>query len=73
MRVKKCVAYLFLRPKERRCVLLTWGLFTSEEWEGPPRGAGDGPPLAFTPPCTVPGAICLWFSGWLLFYCHHLS
>lgn len=26
MRVKKCVAYLFLRPKERRCVLLNVGL-----------------------------------------------
>ena len=26
MRVKKCVTYLFLRPKERRCVLFNVGL-----------------------------------------------
>lgn len=47
---------------------LPWGLFTSEEWEGPPRGAEDGPPLAFTPPRTVPGAICLCgFQGGFYF------
>lgn len=53
---------------------LPGGLFTSEQREGPPVGAEDKTPsCVHSTPHGARGHLSLWFSGWLLFYHHHLS
>ena len=52
---------------------LPGGLFTSEQREGPPVGAEDKTPsCVHSTPHGARGHLSLWFSGWLLFYHHHL-
>lgn len=49
---------LISQTQGEKVCYLPWGLFTSEEWEGPPRGAETGPSCLHSTPHGA-RAICL--------------